>query len=115
MGGVTDSEMESLFLRLAKRYRLVPERSHFVIYDGEKRVKEVDFVYAGRKLAIELDSYKFHGGLDPFDHDREVNAVLQRLGWTLLRFTWRQLNDKPDWVFAEIRHALGIAPLVGMD
>lgn len=108
---VTDSEMETLFLRLAKRYRLVPDRSHAVIYDQTVRVKEVDFVYSGARLAIELDSFKHHSDLDPFDKDREVNVVLQRLGWRVLRFTWRHLTKDPDWVFAEIRHALGVVPL----
>lgn len=108
---VTDSEMESLFLRLAEKHRLVPDQSHVVIYDGKRRIKEVDFVYVGRKLVIELDSYKHHSGLDSFDHDREVDVVLERLGWRVLRFTWRQLNEKPDWVFSEIRSALGMEPL----
>ena len=108
---VTDSELETLFLTLARRYRLIPDQSHIVIYDGKVRVKEVDFVYSGARLAIELDSYKFHGALDPFDADREVDAVLQRLGWRIIRVTWRHLKQNPDRVFNEIRLALGVVPL----
>lgn len=107
---VTDSDLETLFLRLAKRYRLVPDRSHVVIYDDEVRVKEIDFVYSGARLAIELDSYKYHGDLDPFDHDRQVDAVLQRLGWRIMRVTWRHLKEDPDRVFNEIRLALAVSP-----
>ena len=108
---VTDSEMETLFLRLARRYRLVPDRSHVVIRDQGVHVKEVDFVYSDARLAIELDSFKHHGDIDPFDKDREVDVVLRRLGWRVLRFTWRHLTKKPDWVFSEIRHAIGVVPL----
>jgi very-short-patch-repair endonuclease len=108
---VTDSELETLFLTLARRYRLFPDQSHIVIYDGKVRVKEVDFVYSGARLAIELDSYKFHGALDPFDADREVDAVLQRLGWRIIRVAWRHLKQNPDRVFNEIRLALGVVPL----
>lgn len=41
-----------------------------------------------------------------FQHDRTRQNLLVSLGWTVLRFTWRDLQDRPGYVVATIRRAL---------
>lgn len=67
---------------------------------------EVDCVWRERRLAVELDSYGFHRGLENFEKDLARNNRLWADGWVLLRFTWRRLNREPEQVVQEVRSAL---------
>lgn len=55
-------------------------------------------------LAVEADSYTFHG-MEPRDHERDCtryNALVLG-GWTVLRFTWAQVMESPEHVVAVLR------------
>lgn len=67
---------------------------------------EVDCVWRDRRLAVELDSYGFHRGLEKFEKDLARNNRLWADGWILLRFTWRRVTREPDQVVKEVRAAL---------
>jgi len=67
---------------------------------------EVDCIWRDRRLAVELDSYGFHRGLEKFEKDLARNNRLWADGWVLLRFTWRRLTREPDEVVEEVRAAL---------
>lgn len=58
-------------------------------------------------LAVEADSYTSHGA-DPaaFEADCERYDLLVVAGWTVLRFTYRQVMGRPDWVRAVLRRAM---------
>jgi very-short-patch-repair endonuclease len=63
----------------------------------------VDVAFPDAKLAIEVDGRLAHDALsDRFEDDRERQNALIGTGWRVLRFTWRQLNDRPDWVLEQI-------------
>jgi very-short-patch-repair endonuclease len=70
--------------------------------------KEVDFAWPGRHLIVELDSWEFHRTRAAFEDDRRTDRRLKAAGWTVIRVTWRDL-DQPDALEAELR-ALGLAP-----
>jgi very-short-patch-repair endonuclease len=40
--------------------------------------------------------------------DRERQAALINSGRRVLRFTWRHLNDRPDWVIEQIMQHLAV-------
>jgi very-short-patch-repair endonuclease len=72
---------------------------------------EVDFLFEGARLVVEADSWTHHQSREAFERDRERDAVLARAGHRVLRFTDRQLKDRPDRVAATIATALsGPAP-----
>lgn len=58
----------------------------------------LDIAFESIRLAIEIDGRAFHSGASPFETDRlRQNAmVLDR--WVILRFTYRQLVEDPDYV-----------------
>jgi len=60
-------------------------------------------------LAVEIDGWAWHMGVDRFRADRHKGNALVRARWDLLRFTWHDLTNRPDYVVAEIRAALAAA------
>lgn len=61
------------------------------------------------KLAIECDSYKFHiEGMSPadFEYQTRRDRFLQKEGWTVLRFSGREISRNPMNVVDEVHKVL---------
>ncbi len=71
-----------------------------LLVDGAAIVVDVAFVE--RKLAIEVDGWAYHSDVDRFRRDRQRQNSLVALGWTVLRFTWADLTERPDYVLSTI-------------
>jgi very-short-patch-repair endonuclease len=84
--------------------RRFPRPQTNVLIEG----KEVDFAWPDRRLIIELDSWEFHRTRAAFEDDRRTDRRLKAAGWTVIRVTWRDLDD-PDALEQELR-ALALAP-----
>ncbi len=63
---------------------------------------EVDFVFGGPRVAVEIDGYAFHSDPRDFQYDRQRQNYLILRGWTVLRFTWLDLVTQPQRVVAEV-------------
>ncbi|WP_279103600.1 type IV toxin-antitoxin system AbiEi family antitoxin domain-containing protein [Gordonia paraffinivorans] len=66
----------------------------------------LDIAFADQKVAVEIDGMAFHSDAKAFQNDRTRQNVLVANGWIVLRFTWRDLTARPQWVLAQIRNAL---------
>lgn len=69
---------------------------------------ELDLAFPDRKVAIELDGYAFHSG--PEAHQADVaraNEVMAD-GWTLRRFTYRDLVSDPDGFVRAVLEVLAV-------
>ena len=98
----TRSDLERDFLALCRRYGLtLPEVN--VVIDG----MTVDFLWREERLVVETDSYATHGGTIAFEDDRERDLRLRRLGYSVHRFSERQLELEPAAVAADVVRALG--------
>jgi REase_MTES_1575 len=64
---------------------------------------EIDCLWRGHRLALELDGRAVHGTAAAFESDRERDRILQAEGWRTARITWRQLRDDPESVAADLR------------
>lgn len=60
--------------------------------------KEADLVWRERSVVVELDGYEFHRGREAFENDALRGNQLKADGWSVLRVTWRMLNQRPDEV-----------------
>lgn len=84
-----------------------------IMINGTQRY--LDVVVEELRIAIEVDGYAFHhAGYEArsrFEDDREVGSWPTVHGWTLLRFTWRQIDDTPELVIATIKTAIRSANL----
>ncbi|HJQ41691.1 MAG TPA: DUF559 domain-containing protein [Jatrophihabitantaceae bacterium] len=66
-------------------------------------VAVVDVALPAEHLAIEVDGFAFHSDVDRFQRDRQRQNTLVANGWTVLRFTWHDLVERPGYVVATIR------------
>jgi very-short-patch-repair endonuclease len=97
----TKRELEARFV-LFLNDRHFPRPQSNVLIEGQ----EVDAVWPDRRLIIELDGYETHGTRQAFENDRRKDRKLTAAGWTVIRITWRDLDD-PEALAAELR-ALGL-------
>lgn len=95
------SVLERRFLTLtADRGLPRPRLNHWV--EGV----EVDAVWSRERVAVELDSWTWHRHRQAFQRDREKGNALTAAGWTVLRFTYRDVTDRPEAVAAQLRRVL---------
>jgi hypothetical protein len=101
---VTDTDLEDLVRAVIKSTGLpMPEPQYEMFRPDGSFVGRYDFAYVEKLSIIEADSKGWH--MDPvsFERDRQKQNEAHALGWTVYRFTWRQLIDDPDSVRAIIR------------
>ena len=99
----TRRDLEARFQTFLDDRRFPRPRTN-VLIEG----KEVDSVWPDQKLIIELDSWEYHRTRHAFETDRRTDRRLKAAGWTVIRITWRDL-DEPDSLEDELR-ALARAP-----
>jgi very-short-patch-repair endonuclease len=98
---VSKNAMEDRFLELCRKHGLPePVRQHRI--DGHA----FDFAWPEQRVVVETDGWQAHSGPHAFQADRTLTNALQLDGWTVLRFTWRDLTRRPRQVAAAVRRAL---------
>jgi very-short-patch-repair endonuclease len=65
-----------------------------------------DFVWPEHRVVVETDGWGSHGNRFAFERDKARDADLVARGWTVLRFTWRQIRDEPVLVIARLAQTL---------
>jgi len=95
------SELERRFLALVRRADLPRPRLNHVVGG-----LEIDAVWPARRLAVELDGWAFHRHRRAFQRDRDKGNTLAAAGWTLLRFTHRDVAGRPEAVASQLRRVL---------
>ena len=63
----------------------------------------MDFLWTDRRLIAEVDGWESHRTRSAFEEDRARDARLTVLGYEVVRFTWRQVNDDARGVARTIR------------
>jgi len=102
------TRLESLLRRVCRDAGLPdPVFQHPVRLGGRNR--RIDFAFPDLMIAIEVDGYESHSRYAVFEDDRVRGNELELAGWTVLRFTWHQLTQRPDYVVAVLRSALAQA------
>ena len=98
---VTRSELEDRFQTLLLDAGLsMPETNQLI-----ERL-EVDCVWRKEGLIVELDGRAAHETGMAFEADRRRDRKLEAAGWRVIRVTWRQLQEEPGAVEADIRKLL---------
>jgi hypothetical protein len=87
----TRSPLEDAFLALC------PEPP---VVNGKVEGLEVDFHWPDARLVVETDGHEHHGTRAAFERDRARDQRLVAAGWSVLRFTHRQVLGEPERVRA---------------
>jgi very-short-patch-repair endonuclease len=97
----TRSELEHRFLRLCGRHRLPTPATNVQI-----GAFIVDFLWRDWSLVAETDGYRYHRALEAFEQDRARDVQLRLMGYTVARFTYRQVTEEGSQVAAALRQLL---------
>jgi DNA mismatch endonuclease (patch repair protein) len=112
-----DTDVEKALLRLIKKEKIRGASYQLKMFG------KPDITFRRKRIAIFCDGDFWHGRafsswekkLTLFwkkkisrniKRDKEVNKVLRREGWTVLRFWRKQILKKPEWTLKKIKVAL---------
>ena len=98
---VSDLLVDHGLSRPALEYRIRDNCGEFVA--------QVDLAYPSHRVAIELDSKKWHLNSVSFERDPRRRNALTVIGWTVLTFTWSDYVDRPGQLCATIAKVIGPA------
>jgi very-short-patch-repair endonuclease len=101
----TRTELERRMLALCRRHRL-PQPEVNVKIDRF----EVDFSWRDERLVVEVDGWNAHRSRSAFEADRARDARLTVLGFRVVRFTWRKINEDGPGVAKTLRLLLKERP-----
>lgn len=62
--------------------------------------------WPAERIAVEIDGWAFHHGVDRFERDRRKRNALSAAGWIVLAFTWHQLRYEPEYCLRRVVEAL---------
>lgn len=65
-----------------------------------------DFAWPDQRLVVEVDGYEFHSSKERFRRDRRIGNELLLGRWRLLRFTWEDIAQSPDYTLDFVRRLL---------
>ena len=102
----TESGLETKVWRLIYDSRLPLPIRQFEVVDNGRFVARPDFAYPEVKVAVEADSYKWHGGRAAWQRELRRRNALQRLGWLVVHVTEEDVRTRPEAVIDEVAAAL---------
>lgn len=86
-----------------------PALEHRVRRADGSFVAQVDLAFPSHRVAIELDSARWHDNRESFVQDRRRWNEITLAGWTVLNFTWRDYADHPARLCEAVAKALATA------
>jgi hypothetical protein len=103
--GVSREELEARFLAFLDRFGIPRPRLNAWLTLGSRRY-QVDCLWPGQRLIVELDGWGTHGTRSAFEGDRDRDRRLTAAGYRGTRVTWRQLHEIPAEIAADLRASL---------
>lgn len=100
-GAFADSRLEVVMAELCAAHGLPTPSFHHRVGPYE-----LDVAFPEQRVAVELDSWRFHGGREAFEADRARDLALQARGWVVSRLTWLAVTTRPGRVAGQLRQVL---------
>lgn len=82
-----------------------PAMEHRVHGSNGALIAQVDLAYPDCRVAIELDSRRWHLNRESFDKDPQRRNRLTVAGWTVLNFTWSHYVGDPRGLCSTVKEA----------
>ena len=102
----TRSELEARMRRLVRAHNLPNPELNTTLDAPDHPGIEVDCYFPTHRLVVETDGWDTHRTRQAFEDDRAKDAALTAAGYTVVRFTWRQLRYDPETVAERIKAIL---------
>ena len=106
VSGGARSTAERLLHKVFRQAGITGWAANVGITDGAGVIGVVDVAFDRQRLVIEVDGWAFHSTPERFQRDRQRQNRLTAAGWTVLRFTWRDLTERPEYVVETVRRLL---------
>lgn len=104
--GATRSALEERFLALVSGRLPAPRCNAHLQVAGE--LMEVDVIWRGARVVVELDGAQAHRTRRAFHRDRARDLALAAEGWVVVRLTWQQVTREPERVIRELQRLLAV-------
>ncbi|WP_062315943.1 endonuclease domain-containing protein [Demequina maris] len=75
-----------------------------LVVEGRRRT--ADALHRRARIVIELDGAAFHSSRPAVDRDRERDTELAAAGWHTVRFSFRDLQRRPEWCRRMLRRTI---------
>lgn len=101
------AESEARFIRLLKGAGFDGWQFNQAVHaQNGKLIGIADALHEESRLIVELDGFAWHSQVDRFQRDRTRQNALFLAGWSVLRFTWDDLTQRPYYVLSTIHRYL---------
>ena len=106
-GSGARSAAERLAIGILRNAGITGWEANAPIHANGELIAIGDLVFRAARVVVELDGRAYHVSGEQFERDRARQNRLVGAGWTVLRFTWRDLTVRPGDLVASVRKALG--------
>jgi putative AbiEi antitoxin of type IV toxin-antitoxin system/uncharacterized protein DUF559 len=103
---LTNQALEERFLALCRTASLPSPVVNAWIMPADGVTYQADFLWRQQRLIAETDGRDVHTTRKAFEHDRLRDQHLTLAGYTVVRFTWRQVQREPRRVAGVLRSLL---------
>lgn len=100
------SDFSRIVARLLVAHGLPKPEFEYEIHDRRGLIGRVDLAYPEAKIAIELDSVRWHLNRASFENDPVRRNRVVNQGWAPLSFTWQACYERPFEIVKTVRTAL---------
>jgi very-short-patch-repair endonuclease len=106
LGDGAAAQSERMLHELLRRAGIRGWTGNYEVTVSGQVIAVIDVAFEAEMVAVELDGYAFHSDAARFRRDRSRQNQLTELGWTVLRFTWADLTERPAYVATTIANVL---------
>ena len=97
-----ESPLEDIMHSEFKKRKVETERQWFVQYKGQNYFLDFAFFAGDKKIDIECDGNQHRATPEAIEYDKNRDELLRDDGWTVLRFTWEEINQNLSECFRKI-------------
>ncbi|MDQ2797575.1 MAG: endonuclease domain-containing protein [Actinomycetota bacterium] len=102
LGDGAAATSERVLHRMLRAARATGWTPNYEVWRAGELIAVVDVAWPEFLLAVEIDGMAYHVDVARFRGDRIRQNTLVALGWTVLRFTWADLTERPGYMLSTI-------------
>lgn len=105
-GPLPGSVAEMRIIRCLREHRIPAPERQYEVHDQGRFVARVDAAWPWARVALEMDSWRWHGSSTRFHHDLRRRLALGALGWQVVTATANCTQGGGEDLVAAVRRAL---------